>query len=373
MTDKTSVLIVGGGLAGLHAADLLREQDIAFELWETRDRLGGRILSPPVGDQGAGVVDLGPSWIWPGFQPEIARLVDRLGLRLFPQHIDGAAVFEDVDGRLSRFPSRASEPRSFRVDGGLRAVIDALAATLPAPAITTSTRLLHLERRGDGVLASGERRRGDDAQPVEPIEPVEILAEHVVLALPPRLAARRLTFEPALDPSVIQTWQRVPTWMAGHAKLQVAYDEPLWRHKGFSGQAFSRRGPMAEIHDAGGPDGGPPFSLFGFFALSAMERKAAGRTLVEESIFQLDRLFGPGLLEPRRILFKDWSDDPDTATEDDFAPLTSHPVYGLPAVADPVLDGRVHLASTEISVRNGGYLEGALEGARAAVGRIVAS
>lgn len=361
---EDEVLIVGGGLSGLFAARLLNRKGVSFTLWEARERLGGRVLSEPVGqdDEPDLAVDLGPSWIWPGFQPGMAALTRELGVEIFPQHTSGLAVYEDLDGTVSRFPSRAAEPRSYRVTGGIGRLIERLAVDLPEGVLHPSTSLRKLVRRDDGdVEAHGERRDG---------APVTVRARHVLLALPPRVAARRLDFEPALDEAVLSRWSAAPTWMAGHAKLQAVYDEPVWRNRGLSGQGFSRRGPLAEIHDASGTDGAP-FSLFGFFALSAMERKAAGRTLVEESIFQLERLFGPGLLEPRKILFKDWSDDPLTATELDFEPLAGHPNYGFPASANPLWDGRLHLASTEVSVRNGGYLEGALEGAAMAVDRVL--
>ena len=44
LTD-TQVAIVGGGLSGLNAARLMREAGADFQLFEARDRLGGRILT----------------------------------------------------------------------------------------------------------------------------------------------------------------------------------------------------------------------------------------------------------------------------------------------------------------------------------------
>ena len=47
-----------------------------FQLFEARDRLGGRILT--VDDTGAPSddgFDLGPAWIWPRVQPALAALV----------------------------------------------------------------------------------------------------------------------------------------------------------------------------------------------------------------------------------------------------------------------------------------------------------
>lgn len=42
---RTTVAIVGGGLAGLYAARLLLNAGIEFQLLEARHRFGGRILS----------------------------------------------------------------------------------------------------------------------------------------------------------------------------------------------------------------------------------------------------------------------------------------------------------------------------------------
>ena len=62
----TQVAIVGGGLAGLHAARLLHAAGVDFVLIEARDRLGGRILTADAAglpcEEG---FDLGPSWYWP--------------------------------------------------------------------------------------------------------------------------------------------------------------------------------------------------------------------------------------------------------------------------------------------------------------------
>ena len=352
-------LVVGGGLSGLYAARLLLDRGAEVRLLEARDRLGGRILSEPFSRDGLSDTgfDLGPSWFWPGFQPRVRELVDDLGLRTFPQPTEGFALFEDEHGRRSRFPSQTSEPRSFRIEGGVGQIVEALAATIPSEALTLSTGLQRLESIDGGVRAVVEGPGGQEHM---------VEARRVLLAAPPRLLARSVDFQPPLPEPLRQELLAVPTWMAGHAKVLALYDEPIWRHAGGSGQAFSRLGPLGEIHDASPEDGGP-FALFGFVGLSAMARKAAGRTLIEEAIAQLERLFGPGMLHPLRILHKDWSDDPRTATSDDFTPLSTHPTYGLREPTRRPWDGRLTFCSTEVSVRNGGYLEGALEAARKAV------
>lgn len=79
-----SILIVGGGLAGLTAARLLHQAGIGFRLLEARERLGGRILSvDETGRPSGDGFDLGPSWFWPGMQPAMGDLVHQLGLHYF--------------------------------------------------------------------------------------------------------------------------------------------------------------------------------------------------------------------------------------------------------------------------------------------------
>jgi monoamine oxidase len=366
---KTKTVILGGGLSGLYAAVLLERQGVDFVLLEARDRLGGRILSEvvPAGllsaDPGAVMAyDLGPSWFWPAFQPRVRQLVEDLEIGVFPQPTLGQSTFEGEDGQISRFPGDTAEPRSFRMQGGVVQLIECLAKDVPENKVHLSMAVQRVQAVPGGAVVEARDAQGT----------VQIFeANQVIIAAPPRLMARSIDFDPALPDPVRRTLLDVPTWMAGHAKVLALYEEPVWRKSGFSGQAFSHLGPLAEIHDASPAEGGP-FALFGFVGLSAMARKAAGRTLLEESVFQLERFFGPGMLSPLRVLTKDWSGDPWTATVDDFTPLLEHPTYGLPESVRALWEGRLQFSSTEVSVRNGGYLEGALEGALLAVEEVLA-
>ena len=49
---ETGVIIVGGGLSGLHTARTLHERGVDFLLVEARDRIGGRIFSVHEGRDG---------------------------------------------------------------------------------------------------------------------------------------------------------------------------------------------------------------------------------------------------------------------------------------------------------------------------------
>lgn len=66
-----TILIVGGGLAGLTAARLLHRAGVEFKLLEARERLGGRILSvDATGEPSGDGFDLGASWFWPDMKYE---------------------------------------------------------------------------------------------------------------------------------------------------------------------------------------------------------------------------------------------------------------------------------------------------------------
>lgn len=96
---QVQVAIVGGGLAGLTAARILRSAKVEHVLLEARNRLGGRILSvDEAGEPAEDGFDLGPSWYWPRMQPAIAALITELGLPAFAQASTGDRLFE----RMSR-------------------------------------------------------------------------------------------------------------------------------------------------------------------------------------------------------------------------------------------------------------------------------
>lgn len=346
---ETGVAIVGGGIAGLSLALQLHAAGMPFQLFEARPRLGGRIAALTVG---TGRVDLGPSWFWPG-QPRMAALVQSLDLRVFDQHAKGAICLEEADGTVHRGLGYASMEGSYRVDGGMIGLVEGFRARLPADRLHLSCPAVRVEV-GAVTLADG-RRCG---------------ARHVVLALPPRLAAG-LGFAPDLPKAALDTLAAIPTWMAAHAKFVAVYDRPFWREAGLSGDAMSRRGPLVEVHDASGADGAPA-ALFGFVGVSAPARAGRAAQITEAALTQLARIFGEAATQPLACDLRDWADDPLTATAADQAPLTSHPHYGLPAALDGMWSGRLHFASTETAPEMGGYLEGALASAERVARRVLA-
>ncbi|AOU99160.1 hypothetical protein BI364_15560 [Acidihalobacter yilgarnensis] len=349
-------VIIGAGLSGLYIARALALAGADFTVLEARERAGGRILSRAPTRLAATAdarFDLGPAWVWPHFQPLMDELIQALDLPLFAQAIEGAGLYEDASqAEPQRMEGQSPHGESRRIAGGAGRLIEALCASLPAGRML----LGHTATRIEAIAGGGVAIHHRDATGTAIRQ-----ARRVVLALPPRLIASEITFEPPLPSSLQKHLTSTPTWMAAHAKLVALYEHPFWREQGLSGEAFSRRGPLTEIYDASPHEGGP-HALFGFYGVPAAARRALGHeALIARGLDQLERLFGPQARTPIECLIKDWSESPLTATPADEVPPPGHPDYGLGGLGRSLWDGRLLFAGTESAERNGGYLEGAVE------------
>jgi monoamine oxidase len=352
------VAIIGGGLAGLHAATLLHAAGVDVRLFEARDRLGGRILSADAaGEPAADGFDLGPSWFWPEMHPQMAARVEALGLRAFAQHEDGDVLVERSPTRpAQRMRGFRQAPASMRLAGGTGALVRALAARLPAGTVQLATQVTRVALGEDGVVLRLRRPGG---------QPGGMAARQVIAALPPRLLEATIDLVPAPAAATRQRWRDTPTWMAPHAKFVAVYGRPFWRDAGLSGMAQSTLGPLGEIHDATTESGSA--ALFGFLGVGPDARDQAGPEAVTRACLdQLARLFGAEATRPVATLLKDWAADPLTATSRD-RHGGAHPMPQQgPWVSGPWQD-RLSLAGSETGATAPGYLAGALEAAERAV------
>jgi len=89
MITAADVIVVGAGLAGLTAARALADAGRSVIVLEARDRVGGRVVSHPIGDRK--VVEMGGQWAGPT-QDRILALAAELGVATFPTYDDGAKV-----------------------------------------------------------------------------------------------------------------------------------------------------------------------------------------------------------------------------------------------------------------------------------------
>lgn len=346
---RSDVVIVGGGLSGLAVAKGLADRGHDFTLLEARKRFGGRVLGE-ASPTGNGRFDMGPAWVWPHNQ-RLLTLVQEFDLRLHNQYGKGRLVFEDAKGQLRRDLEFATMGDALRIKGGSDQLTQALATGLPAHQIHLDQEVTQIARTEVGLQ-------------VQTGSGTEILARHVVLALPPRLWSERFRFTPELPKDLKHGLAAIPTWMAGHAKVVATYERAFWRDAGFSGDAISHIGPLTEIHDAMDEETGAA-ALFGFVGVPDRQNIGA------RAVAQLVRLFGDEAASPNHVFAKDWARDPMTAVQADETILSEHPIYRLPPGLNDWAGTDILFAGTETAPGDGDFLEGALEAADNVLARLL--
>ena len=369
--QNVPVVIVGGGLSGLYAAFLLEQKGIAYRLLEARDTLGGRIAVAKYSDahatnnntdieqkESSAAFDLGPSWFWPDYQTQLSTLIESLDLSRFAQFEEGDMMVERAANQPPvRMQGYKSAPPSMRLVGGMAALIDALYARLDASCIMTSQTVQQLNRTPQHIKVQSEDSSG---------QVTTFRAQHVLLALPPRLVEGRIVFQPALPQDLSEQWRKTATWMAPHAKYVAVYESPFWRDAGLSGAARSAIGPLTEIHDASTLEGDG--ALFGFFGVPAQVRQSVSDTVLKEHCrAQLVRLFGTQASTPKAEYLKDWAKDPLTAMPADANGNGQHAVAPPSKPKTGVWQDCLTGCGSEWSAQFPGYVAGAIDAATVAV------
>ncbi len=360
LMKETTIMIVGAGLAGLYAAYRLEQcgmQD--YLIVEARAIPGGRIgCAVRANSTAVDRFDLGPTWFWPTLQPQLNQLVQGLGLKCFPQHEQGEMLLERAAvSAPARMRGYVSEPPGMRLVGGMQSLVDSICGYIDPQRIRTGRRAKALRYNGERIEIDSEEGCGRRES---------FVAKHVWLALPPRIAARDLEFEPELPHALQRQWSATPTWMAPHAKYLAVYDRPFWREDGLSGEARSLVGPLGEIHDASMPGGSA--ALFGFFSLPANQRCSEPiERLYANCREQLIRLFGLPAAAPAAEFIKDWALEPFIATHADWLGVQRHADSPDETARFGSWQGRLRGIASEWSTHFPGYLAGAIEAAEGAV------
>ncbi|MEZ4459238.1 MAG: FAD-dependent oxidoreductase [bacterium] len=340
MTDSNDirdVLVVGAGVSGLTTAHILGRHGIDVEVVEARDRVGGRTWSPMFDDVR---LDLGATWVW-DHESHVHALIGELGLQTYIPTVDGDDLYDTPMGvQRVRLPGSSVQER--RIVGGTQAISLALAKGLSCVTLNTSVTAVRLSDDSGQAIVEVETSAGTRR------------ARHVVAALPSSLFASQVDL-PNLDPERLRILRATPTWMGDIAKFVAVYERPFWRDQGLCGRGFSRVGPIGELHDISVP-GGDHGVLFGFIPRVDLPVEA----LKDRALEQLARMFGP--VRPTHHIMKVWWTDAMTVAPNPHATMPG--LLGHPVLREPLLDGRLHLSSTECATENAGHLDGAVQRAR---------
>jgi monoamine oxidase len=362
------VVIVGGGLSGIAIAYKLAKLGVDFQLLEARARFGGRILALDSARSSARF-DLGPSWFWPT-QEHIKSLIKELGLDglMYAQYSNGDAVFEPQGAPLQRGVSGISMAGSYRLQGGLTALIDALVERIAqlgfADRLRPCSNVEAVTKLADSVSVSYSESHLRDQPKIGREIDSELICRHLVIAAPVRAVLESVKISPQLNIARRTELETVATWMAGHSKVVVEYEEPFWREAGFSGDVISQIGPMSEIHDASSDSKHAQpqaFALFGFLGVVPAIRRQQAKRLPELILAQLARIFGDQANNPIKLTIQDWAAEPLTASKRDQFIANHHPVNYWSTTIEPGWSGRLIWSGSEtVNGRTNGYLEGAV-------------
>lgn len=350
------VVIIGGGLAGLYAGYLLKSRGVDFKILEAGERLGGRILGKPCSnDAGSRLdLDLGPTWFWP-HQTELVALLKALNIEVFEQYNQGEALFEaDAHKPVERFIP--SYMQSLRVCGGMNRLIDRLAAEIADDAIELNCAV-------SGIRSTNGQWQISTANSRIPV----FETDRIIIAAPPRVIVDKLEMTGEGLESVKKVLAGVPTWMAAQAKFVAGYKNPFWRKQGLSGQAFSRCGPMVEIHDASVADN-DGFALFGFIGVPASDRmNIPHEELMQACLSQLAKIFGEQATDVENCYLLDWAKNKFIANAADIHGQPEHPFIDLTPYRKSLKDNGLFFAGSEVATQDPGYLRGAIIAANNAV------
>lgn len=355
ITEGVDIAIIGAGLSGLATALRLHEAERDFQIFEARPRTGGRIhsLRSPSGDV---LGDLGPTWVWPPYQPIVRDWLAHLQLGLFEQFEEGQAVVDAGPDQPTQQGFAPGQHGIARIRGYSQALIQALEDQLPAESLTLDSPVTAVDVTDIGVIVN-----------VAGNTPRQIHARHIVCAVPPRVALSQITWHPGLPGDLIKAMQASPTWMAPHAKAVALFDRAIWRDQGLSGRVIGRTGPLMEAHDHCGPDGNPA-AIFGFLGWPRQMRAEHAGNLKDLIATQLERCFGT---PPSEVCIEDWACDPFTASPEDLAGPMDHPSVGPEILRSAHFDGRLVFAGAEVAEQSPGLIEGAFSAADHAVEQIL--
>ncbi len=355
MADKhtydADVIVVGAGISGLATALLLHEQGLSVCVLEANDRLGGRVHSVFSKMDNSYLADIGPTWVWPKYQPVVARWLNKLGLKTFSQHEQGNAILDYGPGTPPEARYLPGQDGSIRIHGGPQAIIDQLVAKLPDNAIRLNSLVTSISTTSDGVVIKIENGQQTTHR-----------SKSAVIAIPPRIAANTIQWQPGLSTPLKDALDQTPTWMATHAKAVVIYDAPFWREQGLSGRIASNAGPIGEAHDHCGPEGSPA-AIFGFIGLSYEDRARLGNDLEKLIHAQLQRCFGDDNPVPISIHIEDWATLATVTSSQDLSEPMSHPRVRPDVLRDAHADGRLFFAGAETALQSPGLIEGAFDAA----------
>lgn len=327
-------IIVGAGLSGLTAAyQLLKAGEKDFLVLESRDRIGGRILTN-------NKIDFGATW-FQEHHNNVSALLKELSIAKFHQYSKGRSVLVySTMAPEHYFESDPNTPSAFRIVNNSQSMIQSLAETLQDK--------IRVETTVKGISDKNETLHIETNKGI-------YTAEKVILTIPPNIATR-INFTPELPEVVTQVMNKTHTWMSNAIKVGLTFETPFWRDKNLSGTVIGQVGAVTELYDHTDVED-DNFALMGFVNeglrdVSSAERKA-------RILEYLAKYLGQEIMDYMTYEEKDWSKDMNTSNET-IKSVYMSPSYGNPLFEKMYLGGKLLFSGAETSAIHGGYMDGAI-------------
>ena len=343
------VIIIGAGLSGLLTAYRLQEQGIPYTILEARSRVGGRIHT--LYNEKQAPVEMGATWFG-DYHTEVVRLLEELDIPKFKQHMDATVFYEPVGSNGAQQVKIPPQAASYRVAGGTSALINTIYDKLNGANVllNQSVKSIHYLNNKVQVL-SKDTFEGDV----------------VVLALPPKLWASQINFEPQLSDNLNQLSLQTHTWMEDSIKVAITYPTPFWKEEQKPSTLFSNIGPVTEFYNHENIEKSK-FALCGFINASYSNLSNDERqTLV---VNQLVSVFGTSAQKYTAYHECVWSKEPQThvASEN---PLFPHQNNGNPLFRESLWNDSLFISSSESAKEFPGYMDGAIASANETAAKII--
>ena len=343
------VLIIGAGLSGLLTAYRLKKEGISFKILEARDRIGGRINT--VLGTNETPVEMGATWLQNHHQNLIA-LLNELSIEAFEQYMDDTVLFQQQTNSPVQLMEIGKQAPSYRIAGGTSNLINTLYQTLDADEIVlnqTVTKIIFQENSVQ-VIADGTFE-----------------ASHVVLALPPKLWAKKILFEPILPDDLITIAEQTQTWMEDSIKVALTFNQPFWQQENIPATFFSNAGPITEFYDHCNVER-TKFALCGFMNSSFKNLSSDERQVLV--INQLKTAFGKKVESFLTYEECVWSQEQYTFEADQYS-LIPHQNNGNPIFSKSFFDDRLLISSSESARESPGYMDGAVDAGNVTAERLI--
>lgn len=337
-------IIVGAGLSGLSLAHKLHQSgENSFILLESRDQIGGRIITE-------NHIDLGATW-FQSYHENVTGLLKELGISEFHQYSKGQSVLVyNSMAPAHIFESDPNAPSAYRIAGGSSSMIHRLA--------TPFRNKILLNSAVDEV-------RNEDGLITVKVDSLKYSTEKIVITIPPHITTR-IKFSPQLPEDLLGVMNSTHTWMSNAIKVGMTFKSPFWKDKGFSGTIIGQIGPVVELYDHTDYSNNH-FALMGFVNEALRDLSPTDR---KKSILDyISKYLGDEVLGFLSYSEKDWSQDKHTSCET-IKSIYMSLQYGNPVFGKAYLEGKLFFAGAETSPLYGGYMDGAIYSGISAYDRI---